>query len=153
MAKIIDGKKISAEIKEELKTEVAAYAAQGKTCALAVIQVGADPASSVYVRNKKKACAYIGIESLSYELPEETTEEELLALIQKLNDNPDVHGILCQLPLPKHICEDHVIQAIDPQKDVDGFHPQNVGALVVGKKRICLLHARRYYPAVKTQQY
>jgi len=89
MAKIIDGKKISAEIKEELKTEVAAYAAQGKTCALAVIQVGADPASSVYVRNKKKACAYIGIESLSYELPEETTEEELLALIQKLNDNPD----------------------------------------------------------------
>lgn len=121
MAKIIDGKKISAEIKEELKTEVAAYAAQGKKCALAVIQVGADPASSVYVRNKKKACAYIGIESLSYELPEETTEEELLALIQKLNDNPDVHGILCQLPLPKHICEDHVIQAIDPQKDVDGF--------------------------------
>ena len=134
MAKIIDGKKISAEIKEELKTEVAAYAAQGKKCALAVIQVGADPTSSVYVRNKKKACAYIGIESLSYELPEETTEEELLALIQKLNDNPDVHGILCQLPLPKHICEDHVIQAIDPQKDVDGFHPQNVGALVVGKK-------------------
>ena len=134
MAKIIDGKKISAEIKEELKTEVAAYAAQGKKCALAVIQVGADPASSVYVSNKKKACAYIGIESLSYELPEETTEEELLALIQKLNDNPDVHGILCQLPLPKHICEDHVIQAIDPQKDVDGFHPQNVGALVVGKK-------------------
>ena len=134
MAKIIDGKKISAEIKEELKTEVAAYAAQGKKCALAVIQVGADPASSVYVRNKKKACAYIGIESLSYELPEETTEEELLALIQKLNDNPDVHGILCQLPLPEHICEDHVIQAIDPQKDVDGFHPQNVGALVVGKK-------------------
>ena len=132
MAKIIDGKKISAEIKEELKTEVAAYAAQGKTCALAVIQVGADPASSVYVRNKKKACAYIGIESLSYELPEETTEEELLALIQKLNDNPDVHGILCQLPLPKHICEDHVIQAIDPQKDVDGFHPQNVGALSIG---------------------
>ena len=110
------------------------HAAQGKKCALAVIQVGADPASSVYVRNKKKACAYIGIESLSYELPEETTEEELLALIQKLNDNPDVHGILCQLPLPKHICEDHVIQAIDPQKDVDGFHPQNVGALVVGKK-------------------
>ena len=134
MAKIIDGKKISAEIKEELKTEVAAYAAQGKTCALAVIQVGADPASSVYVRNKKKACAYIGIESLSYELPEETTEEELLALIQKMNNNQAVHGILRQLPLPKHICEDHVIQAIDPQKDVDGFHPQNVGALVVGKK-------------------
>ena len=91
MAKIIDGKKISAEIKEELKTEVAAYAAQGKKCALAVIQVGADPASSVYVRNKKKACAYIGIESLSYELPEETTEEEQLAIIKKQNYKPDVH--------------------------------------------------------------
>ena len=133
MAEIIDGKKISAEIKEELKKEVADFAAQGKKCALAVIQVGNDPASSVYVRNKKKACAYIGIESLSYELPEETTEEELLSLIQKLNEDKNVHGILCQLPLPKHICEDHIIQAIAPQKDVDGFHPQNVGALVVGK--------------------
>lgn len=152
MAKIIDGKKISAEIKEELKTEVAAYAAQGKKCALAVIQVGADPASSVYVRNKKKACAYIGIESLSYELPEETTEEELLALIQKLNDNPDVRGILCQLPLPKHICEDHVIQAIDPQKMSMVFIRRMSVHLWLGK-RICLLHARRYYPAVKTQQY
>ena len=134
MAKIIDGKKISAEIKEELKTEVAAYAAQGKKCALAVIQVGADPASSVYVRNKKKACAYIGIESLSYELPEETTEEELLTIIDKLNKDANVHGILCQLPLPKHINEDHVIKAISPKKDVDGFHPQNVGALVIGEK-------------------
>ena len=135
MAKIIDGKQISQTIKDELKAECAAMLEEtGVVPCLAVVQVGNDPASSVYVRNKKKACAYIGIESLSYELPEETTEEELLALIQKLNDNPDVHGILCQLPLPKHICEDHVIQAIDPQKDVDGFHPQNVGALVVGKK-------------------
>ena len=134
MAKLIDGKKISGEIKDELKEKVAQLKEKGVEVTLAVIQVGNDPASTVYVGNKKKACAYIGIESLSYELPEETTEEELLALIQKLNDNPDVHGILCQLPLPKHICEDHVIQAIDPQKDVDGFHPQNVGAVVVGKK-------------------
>ena len=134
MAEIIDGKKISKEIKDELKDEVARLAAEGKNCALAVIQVGNDPASSVYVGNKKKACAYIGIESLSYELPEETTEEELLALISRLNEDSHVHGILCQLPLPKHICEDHVIHAISPKKDVDGFHPQNVGALVIGEQ-------------------
>jgi methylenetetrahydrofolate dehydrogenase (NADP+)/methenyltetrahydrofolate cyclohydrolase len=88
----------------------------------------------VYVGNKKKACAYIGIESLSYELPEETSEEELLSLIDRLNKDNQVHGILCQLPLPKHINEDKVIQAISPKKDVDGFHPQNVGALVIGQK-------------------
>jgi methylenetetrahydrofolate dehydrogenase (NADP+)/methenyltetrahydrofolate cyclohydrolase len=88
----------------------------------------------VYVGNKKKACAYIGIESLSYELPEETTEEELLALIDRLNRDNTVHGILCQLPLPKQINEDRVIAAISPKKDVDGFHPQNVGALVIGQK-------------------
>ena len=134
MAKIIDGKKISAEIKEELKTEVAAYAAQGKTCALAVIQVGADPASSVYVRNKKKACAYIGINSLAYELPEETTQEELLNLVRQLNDREDVNGILVQLPLPAHIDEDTVIRTIAPEKDVDGFHPQSVGLLSIGQK-------------------
>ena len=99
-----------------------------------MIQVGNDPASSVYVGNKKKACAYIGIESLAYELPEETTEEELLALIEKLNADPQVHGILCQLPLPKHIDEDKVVKAISPKKDVDGFHPQNVGALVIGEQ-------------------
>ena len=133
MAKIIDGKKISAEIKEELKTEVAAYAAQGKKCALAVIQVGADPASSVYVRNKKNACAYIGIGSESYELPEETTEEELLALIQELNQKEEVHGILVQLPLPKHINADTIIRTISPDKDVDGFHPESVGRLCIGE--------------------
>jgi methylenetetrahydrofolate dehydrogenase (NADP+)/methenyltetrahydrofolate cyclohydrolase len=99
-----------------------------------VIQVGSDPASSVYVGNKKKACAYIGIKSLSYELPEETTQEELLALIDKLNKDASVHGILCQLPLPAHIDEDAVIGAISPKKDVDGFHPQNVGALVIGQQ-------------------
>ncbi|MEE1250203.1 MAG: bifunctional methylenetetrahydrofolate dehydrogenase/methenyltetrahydrofolate cyclohydrolase FolD [Lachnospiraceae bacterium] len=134
MAKRIDGKKISAEIKEELKAEVAALKEQGKEAALAVIQVGADPASSVYVRNKKKACEYIGIKSLSYELPETSTEQELLELIDRLNKDDAVNGILVQLPLPKHMDEDKVIQAIAPQKDVDGFHPQNVGALVIGQK-------------------
>lgn len=134
MAEIIDGKRISGEIKEELKAEVAALKAQGKECCLAVIQVGNDPASSVYVGNKKKACAYIGITSKAYELPEETTEEELLSLIEKLNQDTTVHGILCQLPLPVHISEDRVIAAISPKKDVDGFHPQNVGALVIGQK-------------------
>ena len=134
MANIIDGKQISKDIKEELKAEVASLAAQGRKCCLAVIQVGNDPASSVYVGNKKKACAYVGIESLAYELPVESTEEELLTIIDKLNKDADVHGILCQLPLPKHINEDHVIKAISPKKDVDGFHPQNVGALVIGEK-------------------
>lgn len=134
MAKIIDGKQISKEIKEELKEEVHALAAAGKKCALAVIQVGNDPASSVYVGNKKKACEYIGIESIAYELPEETSQEELLGLIDRLNKDDGVHGILCQLPLPAHIDEDQVIQAISPQKDVDGFHPQNVGALVIGQQ-------------------
>ena len=134
MANIIDGKQISKDIKEELKAEVASLAAQGRKCCLAVIQVGNDPASSVYVGNKKKACAYVGIESLAYELPEETTEEELLTIIDKLNKDANVHGILCQLPLPKHINEDHVIKAISPKKDVDGFHPQNVGALVIGER-------------------
>ena len=134
MANIIDGKQISADIKEELKQEVARLKEVGHSCCLAVIQVGSDPASSVYVGNKKKACAYIGIESLAYELPEETTEEELLAIIEQLNQDDHVHGILCQLPLPKHINEDRVIAAISPEKDVDGFHPQNVGALVIRQK-------------------
>ena len=109
-------------------------AEEGKKVALAVIQVGNDPASSVYVRNKKNACAYIGIESLSYELPEETTEAELVALVEKLNQDDKVNGILVQLPLPKHIDEEKIIQTISPAKDVDGFHMQNVGALCVGSK-------------------
>lgn len=132
MYKIIDGKEISSEIKDELKARVAELKAEGKSIALAVIQVGNDPASSVYVGNKKKACAYIGIESLSYELQEQTTEEELLKLIDKLNRDDKVNGILVQLPLPEHIDENKVIQAISPKKDVDGFHMQNVGALCVG---------------------
>ena len=134
MAMIIDGKKISQQIKEELKEKVTAQKAEGKEGALAVIQVGADPASSVYVRNKKNACAFVGIESLAYELPEETPEEELLSMIAELNSNEKVKGILVQLPLPWHINEDKVIQAISPSKDVDGFHPQSVGAMVIGEK-------------------
>ncbi len=133
MAKIIDGKKISAEIKEELKNEVAQLKEQGIEGTLAVIQVGNDPASSVYVNNKKKACAYIGINSESFELPEETTQEELLALIAKLNADDSVNGILVQLPVPKHIDEKTIINAISPKKDVDGFHPESVGSLVIGQ--------------------
>lgn len=131
---IIDGKKISAEIKDELKERVAALKEQGVSICLAVIQVGSDKASSVYVANKKKACAYIGIESLAYELSETTTEEELLSLIGELNRREDVNGILVQLPLPKTIDEDKVIRAIDPKKDVDGFHPVNVGCLNIGQE-------------------
>ncbi|MBR6697304.1 MAG: bifunctional methylenetetrahydrofolate dehydrogenase/methenyltetrahydrofolate cyclohydrolase FolD [Lachnospiraceae bacterium] len=134
MTKIIDGKAISAQIKEELKVQVAEYKAKGIDICLAVIQVGNDPASSVYVGNKKKACEFIGINSLAYELPEETTQEELLNIIKDLNNRADVNGILVQLPLPKHIDEDLVIKTIDPSKDVDGFHPQSVGALSIGQK-------------------
>lgn len=134
MAKIIDGKEISMQIKNELKEEAEALKAQGKEATLAVIQVGADPASTVYVRNKKKGCEYIGIRSLSYELPEETTQEELLSLVEELNQRADVNGILVQLPLPDHLDEDAVIRTISPFKDVDGFHPQSVGALCIGQK-------------------
>ena len=132
MAQIINGKEIAQIIKDEMKAEVEILKKNGKSCCLAVIQVGNDPASSVYVSNKKKACAYIGIDSLSYELPEETSEEELLQLIDKLNADEAVNGILCQLPLPRHINEKTVLNRISPKKDVDGFHPQNVGSLVVG---------------------
>lgn len=133
MPQIIDGKAISAQIKDELKEKAAAMKEEGIEVTLAVIQVGNDPASNVYVGNKKRACEYIGIRSLAYELAEETTEEELLTLIARLNDRKDVNGILVQLPLPAHICEDKVIGAIHPAKDVDGFHPRNVGALCIGQ--------------------
>lgn len=133
MAQLIDGKAISKQIKDELKEQVAEFSAKGVKICLAVIQVGNDSASSVYVGNKKKACAYIGIDSLSYELPEETTEEELLELIDKLNKDDAVNGILVQLPVPKHIDEDKIIKAISPLKDVDGFHPMSVGALSIGQ--------------------
>lgn len=133
MAAIIDGKAISLQIKDELKQKATDLKEKGIQVTLAVIQVGNDPASCVYVRNKKKGCEYIGIDSLSYELPEETTQDELLALIHELNGRRDVNGILVQLPLPSHIDEDTVIKAIDPKKDVDGFHPQSVGALCIGQ--------------------
>jgi methylenetetrahydrofolate dehydrogenase (NADP+)/methenyltetrahydrofolate cyclohydrolase len=134
MAVIIDGKKISAEIKDELKAKVSELKDKNVQITLAVIQVGSDPASSVYVGNKKKACEYIGINSLAYELPETTSQEELLAIVNKLNEDSTVNGILVQLPLPKHINEDLVIKTISPEKDVDGFHPQSVGALSIGQK-------------------
>lgn len=133
MPQVIDGKAISACIKEEIKERVSVLKEKGISICLAVIQVGSDPASRVYVGNKKKACAYTGIDSLSYELPEETTQEELVKLIGELNRKDEVNGILVQLPLPDHIDEDTVIRSIDPKKDVDGFHPQNVGALCIGQ--------------------
>ena len=134
MNQIIDGKKISNEIKNEIKQEVSKLKEKGIEPTLAVVLVGEDPASKIYVSNKKKACEYVGIRSLSYLLPKETTEEELLSLVQTLNNREDIHGILVQLPLPSHIQEEKVIMSIDPKKDVDGFHPINVGALSIGKK-------------------
>ncbi len=134
MAEIIDGKKISQDIKDEVKEKVAALREKGIETSLAVILVGNDPASTVYVGNKKKACEYTGIRSLSYELPEDTTEESLLQLIDKLNADDTVNGILVQLPLPKHIDESKVIRRISPDKDVDGFHPESVGRLSIGEK-------------------
>lgn len=134
MAQLIDGKLISTQIKDELKAEVASLKDKGIVPCLAVIQVGNDPASSVYVNNKKKACAYIGIESLAYELQENISQEELLTIIDELNHNEMVNGILVQLPLPKHIDEEAVIKAIAPKKDVDGFHPETVGNMCIGSK-------------------
>lgn len=131
---IIDGKKTSTEIKNELKVQVEQLKESDLSVTLCVIQVGTDPASTIYVKNKKKACEYIGIKSLSYELPEDTTQDQLIELINELNDQQNVHGILVQLPLPKHIDEDKIIQTISPNKDVDGFHPQSVGRLSIGQK-------------------
>ncbi len=129
MAEIIDGKKISQDIKDEVRDEIKE---QGISACLAVIIVGEDPASQVYVKNKKTACEYCGIRSLSYELPENTSEKDLTELIEKLNSDDTVDGILVQLPLPKHINEDNIIEAIDPGKDVDGFSRRSVGALSIG---------------------
>ena len=134
MAEIIDGKLISGQIKEECKDKINALKEKGIEVTLAVIQVGEDPASSVYVNNKKKACEFIGANSLSYHLEENSTQEELLALIDKLNEDDKVNGILVQLPLPKTFDEDEVIRRINPDKDVDGFHPINVGRLSIGEK-------------------
>jgi methylenetetrahydrofolate dehydrogenase (NADP+)/methenyltetrahydrofolate cyclohydrolase len=134
MAYIIDGKAISKQIKDELREEVIGLKEQGILPCLAVIQVGNDPASSVYVSNKKKACEYIGIGSLAFEVEESISEMELLKIIESLNENDKVHGILVQLPLPKHIDENKVIHTIHPSKDVDGFHPETVGNMCIGTK-------------------
>ena len=131
---LIDGKTISAQIKEECRMRAEEYREKGIEITLAVVQVGNDPASGVYVRNKKRACEACGIRSLSYELPEDTGEEQLLELIGKLNADPAVNGILVQLPLPGQIDENKVIRAIDVKKDVDGFHPMSAGALCTGQK-------------------
>ena len=132
MYKLIDGKVISAAVKERVKNEVAALKEQGITTGLAVIIVGEDPASKVYVNNKKKACEALGIISEEYALPENTTQEELLSLIDTLNKKESINGILCQLPLPKHLDEAAVINAISADKDVDAFHPVNVGKIMQG---------------------
>ena len=133
-AQILDGKALAAEIRSEVKTQVAALAEKGVSTALAVILVGDDSASQVYVRNKIKACADTGIRSLEFRMPAETTQQQLLAKIAELNADENVDGILVQLPLPKQINADAVISAIDPAKDVDGFHVANAGALVTGKQ-------------------
>jgi len=132
-AKIIDGNKIAQAIRAELGEEIAALAQRGVTPGLAVVLVGDNPASEVYVRMKKKACAELGVASFSHELPKSCTERRLLNLIARLNANPAVHGILVQLPLPKQIDEDKILLAIDPTKDVDGFHPVNVGKMLAGQ--------------------
>ncbi len=132
MALIIDGRKISQQIRDEVRDQVAAYKAQGKEITLAVVQVGEDSASTVYVRNKQKACEYTGIRSIKIALPASITQEDLLAEVDRLNRDEAVNGILVQLPLPKGLDANAVIRAIDPLKDVDGFHPQSVGALSIG---------------------
>ena len=132
-AQIIDGKQVAAELRAELKEKVAELKTQGVTPGLAVVLVGEDPASKSYVTAKERACEEIGIFSDDNRLPAETTEDDLLALIDKLNTDPKINGILVQLPLPKHIDEDKILLAIDPAKDVDGFHPVNVGKMVVGQ--------------------
>lgn len=136
MATIIDGKAVSTAIRSELKEKIAAFkAAGGATPGLAVVLVGEDPASAVYVRNKHRACEEVGIYSEVYRLPQTTSEEELLALIERLNEAENIHGILVQLPLPKHISEERVVLAIHPDKDVDAFHPSNVGKIMLGNYR------------------
>ncbi len=133
-AKIIDGKQIAAEVREELTVKVSALKEQGIIPGLGVILVGADPASQSYVTAKERACEKIGIYSDDNRLPAETTQEELLALVERMNNDPKINGILVQLPLPKHIDEAAVLLAIDPAKDVDGFHPMSVGKMMIGEE-------------------
>ena len=129
---IIDGKKVSAQVKEQVAEETRELKAKGITPGLAVILVGDDPASRVYVNNKKKACELVGFKSEEYALPATTTQEELLDLVEELNNRKDINGILCQLPLPKGLDDNAVIEAISPLKDVDAFHKQNVGRIMIG---------------------
>lgn len=129
---LISGKEVSQTVKDEIKIQTKKLKDKGISIKLAVIIVGDDPASHVYVKNKKKACEYVGFESLEYALDENTSEEELLKLIDKLNKDKTVNGILCQLPLPKHIDEKKIIDSISPLKDVDAFHPVNVGKIMIG---------------------
>lgn len=135
MAEIISGKQVSAEIRQNIRTRTTELAAQGIVPGLAVILVGEDPASKVYVRNKEKACAEVGFYSEKYTLPAETTQEELLALVRRLNGDARIHGILVQLPLPGHLDAQQVIETIAPEKDVDAFHPVNVGGLITDTAR------------------
>ncbi|MDD6478923.1 MAG: bifunctional methylenetetrahydrofolate dehydrogenase/methenyltetrahydrofolate cyclohydrolase FolD [Oscillospiraceae bacterium] len=132
MYKIIDGKEISSATKQKAKEEVLALNEKGISVCLAVIIVGEDPASKIYVANKKKACEALGIKSIEYALDADTTEEELLSLIETLNSEKSVNGILCQLPLPSHLDEKIIINAISPEKDVDAFHTKNVGKIMIG---------------------
>lgn len=132
MAKIIDGKAVSAKVKEQVRKEAEVLKEKGVKIGLAVVIVGDNPASRVYVNNKKKACAEVGFESYEYALSESTTEQELLELVEKLNNDDKVNGILVQLPLPKQINENAIINAIRPDKDVDAFHPENVGHIMIG---------------------
>ena len=132
MYNIIDGKLVSQSVKDSVKAEVEQLNAKGIEVTLAVIIVGDDPASRVYVNNKKKACEYVGFKSLEYALPADTTQEQLMALVDELNKRDDVNGILCQLPLPKHLDEKAVIEAISYKKDVDAFHAVNVGKIMIG---------------------
>lgn len=129
---LISGKEVSQKVKDEIKSQTKLLKDKGISVKLAVIIVGDDPASHIYVKNKKKACEYVGFESLEYALDENTSEEELLELIDKLNKDKTVNGILCQLPLPKHIDEKKIIDSISPFKDVDAFHPVNVGKIMIG---------------------
>ena len=131
-AKIIDGKAISEKIRGDIRKDVEKIVAEGVMPGLAVVIVGNNPASRTYVNNKKKACAQVGIHSEEYALPEETTQEQLIALVEELNGRSDIHGILVQLPLPKHIDDEAIIAAISPKKDVDAFHAENVGHIMIG---------------------
>jgi len=134
-AHIIDGKAIAQEVRNEWKAHATSLKARGITPGLAVIIVGEDPASKVYVGGKIKACAELGLHSEHIELPADTSEADLLARVEALNNDPKIHGVLVQLPVPKHIDSNKVLLAINPEKDVDGFHPVNVGALVTGNMR------------------